>query len=93
MTRRKTLLMLTGLGLASIPPAWTQTTDLAPVVSRSVSRTTELPGEFQPFLSVALHAKVAGYVERVLVDRGSTVTLMNTPEPTDVEPPELVKLP
>ena len=33
----------------------------------------ELPGEFLPFLSVALHARVPGYVERVLVDRGSVV--------------------
>ena len=58
--------------------AWTiaagaQTADFAPVVARPVSRTIELPGEFLPFLSVPLHAKVPGYVERVLVDRGSVV--------------------
>lgn len=56
--------------------AWlgfSQTADLAPVVSRSVSRTIDLPGEFEPFLSVSLHAKVRGYVEKVLVDRGSIV--------------------
>ena len=34
---------------------------------------SNLPGEFLPFLSVSLHAKVAGYVDRVLVDRGSIV--------------------
>jgi RND family efflux transporter MFP subunit len=50
-----------------------QTIKLAKVVSKRVVRTTELPGEFYPFLSVALHAKVAGYVDRVLVDRGSVV--------------------
>ena len=33
----------------------------------------DLPGEFLPFLSVALHARVTGYVERVRVDRGSPV--------------------
>jgi membrane fusion protein (multidrug efflux system) len=33
----------------------------------------ELPGEFQPFLSVSLHAKVPGFVDRILVDRGSVV--------------------
>ena len=60
------------LGLLG-PLAWSQTADLAPVVSKSVSRTVDLPGEFQPFLSVSLHAKVPGYVERVLVDRGSVV--------------------
>jgi RND family efflux transporter MFP subunit len=54
-------------------PAWPQKVDLAPVVSKTLSRTVELPGEFQPFLSVSLHAKVPGYVERVLVDRGSVV--------------------
>ncbi len=38
-----------------------------------MSRTVELPGEFLPFLSVSLHAKVPSYVDRVLVDRGSIV--------------------
>jgi len=49
------------------------TIELVPVVSKALSRTIDLPGEFQPFLSVALHAKVTGYVEKVLVDRGSVV--------------------
>ncbi len=53
--------------------ALAQTTDLAPVVSKAVSRVVELPGEFLPFLSVSLHAKVPGFVERILVDRGSVV--------------------
>jgi membrane fusion protein, multidrug efflux system len=47
--------------------------DFVPVVSRQVSRMTDLPGEFQPFLNVSLHAKVPGYVNRILVDRGSIV--------------------
>jgi membrane fusion protein (multidrug efflux system) len=50
-----------------------QTVKLAKVVSKRVFRTVQLPGEFYPFLSVELHAKVAGYVEKVLVDRGSVV--------------------
>ncbi|HWF10761.1 MAG TPA: efflux RND transporter periplasmic adaptor subunit [Bryobacteraceae bacterium] len=50
-----------------------QTVELAPVVSKTVSRMVELPGEFLPFLTVSLHARVPGYVERVLVDRGSIV--------------------
>ena len=53
--------------------AWAQSGVLAPVVSKPVARTLDLPGEIQPYLSVALHAKVRGYVERVLVDRGSVV--------------------
>jgi len=50
-----------------------QTSRLVEVVSKPMARTVELPGEFQPFLSVALHARVTGYVDRVLVDRGSAV--------------------
>jgi membrane fusion protein (multidrug efflux system) len=50
-----------------------QTGDLVSVVSKAVSRTVELPAEIQPYLSVSLHAKVPGYVERILVDRGSLV--------------------
>jgi RND family efflux transporter MFP subunit len=50
-----------------------QTGALAAVVSQPLSRTIELPGEIQPFLTVSLHARVPGYVERVLVDRGSEV--------------------
>jgi RND family efflux transporter MFP subunit len=53
--------------------AWAQSTELTPVVARPVSRTVELPGEIQPFLTVSLHARVAGYVDRVMVDRGSVV--------------------
>lgn len=53
--------------------AWAQSADLAPVISRPVSRTVDLPAEIRPYLSVSLHAKVAGYVDRILVDRGSVV--------------------
>ncbi len=53
--------------------ALTQTTHFVPVVSKSVSRTIQLPAELQPFLSVPIHARVSGYVQRVLVDRGSQV--------------------
>src|ERR1035438_4847095 len=65
--RRPVLLVLV------VSAAFAQTVDLAPVVSKSLSRTADLPGEFQPFLTVSLHARVAGYVEKVLVDRGSAV--------------------
>lgn len=47
--------------------------ELATVVSKPISRTMELPGEFLPFQTVSLHAKVPGYVDRVFVDRGSIV--------------------
>ena len=71
MMRLKYSALSSGRILCHWPSA--QTSDLAPVVSKPVSRTIDLPGEILPFLTVSLHAKVPGYVERVLVDRGSMV--------------------
>jgi membrane fusion protein (multidrug efflux system) len=62
---------MTGLALAAL--AFAQTPALVPVVSKPLSRTIDLPGEIQPYLSVAVHARIPGYVERILVDRGSAV--------------------
>ncbi len=50
-----------------------QKIELVPVVSKVIAQTIDLPGEFLPFQSVELHARVRGYVDRVLVDRGSVV--------------------
>jgi RND family efflux transporter MFP subunit len=58
---------------ATLAVGWSQTIDLVSVAAKPVSRTIDLPGEFQPFMSVSVHAKVRGYVERMLVDRGSMV--------------------
>ena len=41
-------------------PAWSQKTPLAQVVARPSSRAIDLPGEFLPFLSVSLRARVPG---------------------------------
>ena len=46
---------------------------LVSVAAKPISRTIELPAEIQPFLSVSLHARVPGYIETILVDRGSVV--------------------
>ena len=43
------------------------------VVTRGTERRVKLPGEFQPYLSVPIHAKVTGFVDKVEVDRGSDV--------------------
>src|ERR1700737_1316106 len=67
------LLPLGGLLLTS-GPAVGQTLEAVPVVSRPIDRTVLLPGEFVPYLSVPIHAKVTGFVEKVEVDRGSVVT-------------------
>jgi RND family efflux transporter MFP subunit len=58
---------------ALLAPLCAQTVDLVAVVSKPVSRTVDLPAEIQPYLTVSLHAKVPGYVERIVVDRGSVV--------------------
>ena len=50
-----------------------QTVEMAQVVAKPIARTVDLPAEIRPFLEVSLRARVSGYVERVLVDRGSVV--------------------
>jgi RND family efflux transporter MFP subunit len=47
--------------------------ETVPVIVRTLDRQARLPAEFQPYLSIPVHAKVSGYVEKVLVDRGSLV--------------------
>jgi RND family efflux transporter MFP subunit len=72
MVIRKFVLTAVIAGLVPVV-ALAQGTEMAPVVSKPVSRTITLPGEIHPFLNVALRARVGGYVDRVLVDRGSAV--------------------
>jgi RND family efflux transporter MFP subunit len=43
------------------------------VTAKPVERQVKLPGEFQPYLAVPIYAKIAGFVKRVDVDRGSAV--------------------
>jgi membrane fusion protein (multidrug efflux system) len=43
------------------------------VVSKPIDRQVRLPGELSPYLSVPIYARVAGFVDRVDVDRGSVV--------------------
>lgn len=47
--------------------------EMAKVESRSLARTAVLTAELAPFLETDIEARVPGYVERVLVDRGSVV--------------------
>jgi membrane fusion protein, multidrug efflux system len=53
--------------------AQTQTVEVAKVTARKLERVIVLPGELQPYQAVTLHARVAGFVEDVAVDRGSAV--------------------
>lgn len=47
--------------------------EMAKVESRSSARTVPLTGELAPFLQTDIEARSRGYVEKVLVDRGSPV--------------------
>jgi membrane fusion protein, multidrug efflux system len=76
MTRRASIMSLNRLCILFLLPAplLAQTpVECVRVVSKSVEREVRLPGELLPYLSVPIHAKVAGFVDKVEVDRGSVV--------------------
>lgn len=54
-------------------PLAAQPVDVVRVAARPSSRNVALTGEFQPYQAVDLHARVPGFVEKVLVDRGTPV--------------------
>src|SRR5436305_7602206 len=58
---------------APAPDAGPSAIDVVPVVSKPLDATTHLEAELAPYEAVALHARVNGFVQRVLVDRGSKV--------------------
>lgn len=69
MKRLKLLLLAATFARIAYP----QANSLVSVISKPISKNVDLPGEILPCLSVSVHAKIPGYVERVLVDRGSVV--------------------
>src|SRR5438270_6167079 len=73
-TQRCSAVCFAAIVFASTPGAGrAQQLEAVRVVSRPLDQTVILPGEFTPYLGVAIHAKVAGFVQRVEVDRGSVV--------------------
>jgi membrane fusion protein, multidrug efflux system len=62
-----TLSLVAGPAVAQAP------VDVVRVASRAVERQVKLPGEIRPYLAVPIYAKLAGFVKRVAVDRGSAV--------------------
>ncbi len=82
----KTSLVLAGLMAAALSAQTPRTIDVVPVAARALMRARTLPGEFLPYESVPLYARVSGFVDRVLVDRGSQVRrgeallVINAPE-------------
>jgi RND family efflux transporter, MFP subunit len=61
------------LALSIAIVVYAQSVEVVRVVSRNAERKVQLPGEFLPFQSVTIHAKVTGFVDHVDVDRGSVV--------------------
>lgn len=51
-----------------------QNLETVKVVAQKVERTVRLPGEFVAYQRVSVYARVASFVEKVHVDRGSVVT-------------------
>jgi membrane fusion protein, multidrug efflux system len=47
--------------------------EMVSVESRAADRTVPLPAELEPYLQAEIEARVPGYIEQVLVDRGSDV--------------------
>lgn len=71
LNRTASILFSAGFAIAATMPD--PAVEAVRVTSRPVSKTIELPGEFVPYLSVPIHAKILGFVETVEVDRGSMV--------------------
>jgi RND family efflux transporter MFP subunit len=55
-------------------PTGTPTVEVVGVVAQPLNVTLSLPGELAPFQSVALYARVTGFVKTIAVDRGSRVS-------------------
>ena len=53
--------------------AFTPSYQFGTVSSQQVGQVIQLPGEFLPFQEVSIYPKADGFVEKVLVDRGSNV--------------------
>jgi RND family efflux transporter MFP subunit len=76
MTRQAVLTICAGviaLGASIAGQSATSSHETAKVVSQALDKTVTIPGDLTPYQSVNIHAKVSGFVESVLVDRGSWV--------------------
>src|SRR5206468_12561356 len=84
MILRRFLIVL----LFAAPAAAQTPVEVVSVISRAADRQVRLPGEFLPYLSVAIHAKVTGFVDKVEVDRrsdGKRGQLLATPVPPEMK--------
>lgn len=65
--------MRLALLLVLLVPVYGQSLDAVKVATRQLARTIPLTGELRPYQQVDLKARVPGFVEKILVDRGSAV--------------------
>jgi len=70
MKKHKTIMLF---ALLAASASAQQSVDVIRVVSKTVERKLPFPGEFSSYLTVDLHARVNGFVDKVKVDRGSIV--------------------
>jgi membrane fusion protein, multidrug efflux system len=73
MKHAPNVLIFTSLLLLPSAAAAQTPVEVVRVVVKPVDRQVKLPGELRPYLAVPIYAKVSGFVQRVLVDRGSAV--------------------
>jgi membrane fusion protein, multidrug efflux system len=71
MKKYRTIVLVALFAAAAVAQ---QSVDVVRVVSKTVERKLTLPGEIFSYLTVDLHARVNGFVDKVNVDRGSIVT-------------------
>ncbi len=67
---------ITKLVLFAVAMGWgmaQQTVDIVSIVPKRLQYKLRLPGDLLPYQQVDLHARVVGYVQEVLVDKGSIV--------------------
>lgn len=73
MFKRKTLLASFFVSALSLVAQQPRHFEMVPAESRAAGRTVSLPAELAPYLQADIESRVPGYIEKVLVDRGSHV--------------------
>jgi membrane fusion protein, multidrug efflux system len=58
---------------SATPPAGPATIDVVRVVERPIDVTLAMPGQLDPYESVAVYPKITGFVKSIRVDRGSRI--------------------
>lgn len=73
MFKRKAICIAFSAAVLPLAAQQSRHVEMATVESRASARTVSLPAELQPYMQAEIEARVPGYIERVLVDRGSQV--------------------